>query len=153
VIGQREDIRQIRLDLGAIRSEEVEGDILERLGLQLYRPPLPPVLGKVIESGAAQRAGLRSGDRIETAGGRAVETWEDLVRTVRARPGATREEKRQKLRQAAHARTTKSKFQAMLGSASASCWAARRHACPSLRPTIMSSELPLAVQGSRTLRT
>jgi regulator of sigma E protease len=91
VIRQRDDIRQLRLDLGAVRSEEVEGDILERLGLQLYRPPLAPVLGKVIEGAAAERAGLRAGDRIETAGGRTVETWEDLVRAVRARPGATLE--------------------------------------------------------------
>jgi hypothetical protein len=29
----------------------------------------------------------------------------------------------------------------------------RRNACPCFRPTVMSSELPLFVQGSRTLRT
>jgi regulator of sigma E protease len=91
VVTRHDDIRQLRLDLREVRSEEVEGDLLERLGLQLYRPPLPPVLGKVIEGAAAERAGLRAGDRIETAGGRALETWDDLVRAVRARPGATLE--------------------------------------------------------------
>ena len=91
VISRRDDIRQLRLDLREMRSEQVEGDLLERLGLQLYRPPLPPVLGKVIEGAAAERAGLRPGDRIETAAGRALETWDDLVRAIRVRPGATLE--------------------------------------------------------------
>jgi regulator of sigma E protease len=88
VITERNELRQLRLDLGEVRSDEVESDLLDRLGLQLYRPPLPPVLGKLSEGAAAQRAGLRAGDRIESAGGRALETWDDLVRAIRARPGA-----------------------------------------------------------------
>ena len=88
VITRRDEIRHLRLDLHDVRSDEVEGDLLERLGLQLYRPPLPPVLGKVVDGAAADRAGMRAGDRVETAGGRAIETWDEVVRAVRARPGA-----------------------------------------------------------------
>jgi regulator of sigma E protease len=58
VITERNELRQLRLDLGEVRSDEVESDLLDRLGLQLYRPPLPPVLGKLSEGAAAQRAGL-----------------------------------------------------------------------------------------------
>ena len=82
-----EQIRPLRLDLSDVGSEEVDGDLLERLGLKLYRPPLPAVLGKVIGGSAAERAGLRAGDRIESVGDRPVGTWDDLVRLVRARPG------------------------------------------------------------------
>lgn len=87
VISTGEQIRTLRLDLSDVGSEEVDGDLLERLGLRLYRPPLPAVLGKVIGGSAAERAGLKAGDRIESVGDRPVATWDDLVRLVRARPG------------------------------------------------------------------
>jgi regulator of sigma E protease len=65
----------------------VEGDVLERLGLRLFRQPLDPVLGKLIAGGPAERAGLKEGDRIARADGVRVETWEALVNAVRAKPG------------------------------------------------------------------
>lgn len=74
------------LDLRGFRSEEVESDAMERIGLRLFRPPLDPVFGRVVAGGAAERAGLRSGDRVLEAEGRPVATWEALVRLVRDRP-------------------------------------------------------------------
>lgn len=75
------------LDLRSFRSEDVESDAMERIGLRLFRPPLDPVFGRVVAASAAERAGLRSGDRVLEAGGRPVRTWEDLVRLVREHPG------------------------------------------------------------------
>ncbi len=74
------------LDLRGFRSEEIESDALERIGLRLYRPPLDPVLGRVVAGGAADRAGLAVGDRVLQAEGRDLATWEELVRMVRERP-------------------------------------------------------------------
>jgi regulator of sigma E protease len=74
------------LDLRGFRSEDVESDALERIGLRLFRPPLDPVFGRVVAGSAAERAGLRSGDRVLEAEGRPVATWEALVRLVRDRP-------------------------------------------------------------------
>ncbi len=74
------------LDLRGFRSEEVESDAMERIGLRLFRPPLDPVFGRVVAGGAAERAGLRSGDRVLEAEGRPVASWEALVRLVRDRP-------------------------------------------------------------------
>jgi regulator of sigma E protease len=79
------------LDLREVRSEEVEGDALERLGLRLYRPPLAPVLGRIVAGSAAERAGLRAGDRVLAIDDVPVTTWEDLVRAVRAQPIGTLE--------------------------------------------------------------
>jgi len=74
------------LDLRGVRSEEVESDAMERIGLRLFRPPLDPVFGRVVAGGAAERAGLASGDRVLEAEGRPVPTWEALVQLIRERP-------------------------------------------------------------------
>jgi len=75
------------LDLSAFPAEEVEADVLERIGLRLYRPPLEPVLGQVVPGSPAERAGLAPGDRIVRADNVPVGTWEQLVEAIRARPG------------------------------------------------------------------
>ena len=75
------------LDLRGFPTDAVEGDVLERVGLRLFRPPLDPVLGKLVAGGPAERAGLQEGDRIVRADGERVESWEALVNRVRARPG------------------------------------------------------------------
>jgi regulator of sigma E protease len=87
VVGAQGNIRSATLDLSGFPSDAVEGDVLERLGLRLFRQPLDPVLGKLIAGGPAERAGLKEGDRIARADGVRVETWEALVNAVRAKPG------------------------------------------------------------------
>ncbi|HEX9398086.1 MAG TPA: RIP metalloprotease RseP [Burkholderiales bacterium] len=87
IIDERGHIEATPLDLHAFPAEEIEGDVLERIGLRLYRPPLEPVLGQLVAGGAAERAGLAAGDRVLRADGIAVANWEDLVGRIRARPG------------------------------------------------------------------
>jgi len=87
VSGARGDIAVRFLDLRAYPSEEVESDALEKIGLRLYRPPLPPVIGRVVQGGAAERAGLRTDDRVVQAGGEDIATWDQVVQAIRARPG------------------------------------------------------------------
>ena len=62
------------LDLRGFPSEDVESDALEKIGLRLYRPPLAPVIGRVVAGGAADRAGLRADDRIAQADGGTIAT-------------------------------------------------------------------------------
>jgi len=87
VSGTRGDIAMHVLDLRRYPSEEVESDTLERIGLRLYRPPLPPVIGRVVSGGAADRAGLRPDDRVAQADGKDIMIWEQLVQAIRERPG------------------------------------------------------------------
>ncbi|MGH8703799.1 MAG: RIP metalloprotease RseP [Burkholderiales bacterium] len=89
VTGARGDISTHVLDLRGFPSEEVESDALERIGLRLYRPPLEPVIGRVIAGGAAERGGLRADDRVTHAAGKSIQTWDQLVQAVRERPGRT----------------------------------------------------------------
>jgi regulator of sigma E protease len=75
------------LDLSRVAADEVEGDLLAKLGLRLYRPELPPVIGQVIAGSVAARAGLAAGDRVMAVSGERVPSWEALVAKVRASPG------------------------------------------------------------------
>jgi regulator of sigma E protease len=77
------------LDLGEVRSEEVEGDLLTRLGLRLFRPEVPPTIGQVVSGGIAERAGLAPRDRVRAIDGAPVTTWEGLVAKIRSSPGRT----------------------------------------------------------------
>ncbi len=88
VAGARGDISMHVLDLRSYPSEDVESDALEQIGLRLYRPPLDPVLGRVVTGGAAERAGLAAGDRIAYADGAPVNSWEALVQVIRRHPAA-----------------------------------------------------------------
>ena len=85
---ERGQIAAATLDLRDFSSDDVESDVLERLGLRLYRPPLEPVIGMLVAGGPGDRAGLKEGDRVVRADGQPVATWEAVVAAVRARPGA-----------------------------------------------------------------
>jgi regulator of sigma E protease len=84
---ERGHLAQAKLDLTGFASADVETDVLERVGLRLYRPPLEPVLGQVLAGGAAERAGLQSGDRILRVDGKPIDNWDTFVNAVRSRPG------------------------------------------------------------------
>ena len=77
------------LDLSSLSSEDLDSDFLRAAGLLRFNPPLPPVLGQVIEGAPAHRAGLREGDRVVAIDGVAVNRWQDVVASVRDRPDAT----------------------------------------------------------------
>jgi regulator of sigma E protease len=87
VSGVRGDIAMHVLDLRGFPSDEVESDALERIGLRLFRPSLPPVIGRVVSGSAADRAGLRPDDLVAQADGKDIATWEQLVQAIRAKPG------------------------------------------------------------------
>jgi len=77
--------RELRFD--DLAPEDLEKDVLAALGLSRQRLILPAVIGELTGSGAATRAGLRSGDLVLSVDGQSVENWDDLVKKVRAAPG------------------------------------------------------------------
>ncbi len=85
-----EDVEAFRrLDLAGVRIDDDSGDLIARLGLKPWRPQIPAVIGRLIEGGAAARAGLQSGDEVTAIDGVAITSWSDLVQIVR--DGAGRE--------------------------------------------------------------
>ena len=87
VINAKHELSVLRLDLSGLSGDDVESDLLERLGFRLHRPQLPPVLGKVVGGSVAEQAGLRPGDRIEASDGQPIVSWDALVQAIRDKPG------------------------------------------------------------------
>jgi len=77
------------LDISGLEAKDMEGEFLGKLGLHPYQPVVLPVIGKVVEGGVAQRAGLQEGDHILRANGVAMQRWDELVEMIRAHPGQT----------------------------------------------------------------
>jgi regulator of sigma E protease len=63
-----------------------EPNPVEELGVSLYVPELVPKIDEVISGGAAQRAGLLSGDLLLEADGQPLKDWQSWVDLVRAHP-------------------------------------------------------------------
>jgi regulator of sigma E protease len=82
--------RQVDLAVpDAATRRQLTVDPLAGLGFQFWEPPIPPVLGQVVASGPAARAGLQAGDRILTVDGHAVKDWADLTAQIAPHPGGT----------------------------------------------------------------
>ena len=86
VINERNEVEIRRLDVNAAKADGWQGDALEKLGLTVFRPTIPPVIGSVIPGSPADDAGLRQGDVIVQIADTVVTTWTDVVRRVRESP-------------------------------------------------------------------
>ena len=77
-----------RLDLSGLTTADLDSDFLRALGLMRHQQPLRPVIGEVVPGGAAQRAGLTASDEIVAISNQRIESWDQVVKIVRAHPGA-----------------------------------------------------------------
>lgn len=65
------------------------GSVFERLGLAPLSPVWPAMIDQVVSGGAAERAGLRSGDRLVQADGEPITDWQQWREIVERRPDQT----------------------------------------------------------------
>jgi regulator of sigma E protease len=87
VINRDSQLNWRTLDLSRVDAGQLEGDALALIGLRLYRPRIEPVIGEIVPGGVAGQAGLQRGDRIVSAGGKTIASWNELVQIVRSHPG------------------------------------------------------------------
>jgi len=78
-------INTLTISVDSISAEELEGDFLVKLGIDLARPRA--ILGQVVVDGPAMLAGLKTGDLVTAVNGAAIPDGVALVETVRASPG------------------------------------------------------------------
>ncbi|MEJ2618670.1 MAG: RIP metalloprotease RseP [Candidatus Thiodiazotropha sp.] len=64
-----------------------DGQLLTNLGLTPDRPEIPPIIGEIVADEAAEKAGLKVGDRIVRVDDQPVTDWAEWVDYVRQRPG------------------------------------------------------------------
>ncbi len=76
---------EITLALGSVAADDLDGHLLDRLGLDLARPPA--ILGQIIPGGPAERAGLQPGDQILRINGEPVPDGVSFVERLQAAPG------------------------------------------------------------------
>lgn len=86
VINLRHEVAIRRLHLSQARNDGWEGDALEKLGINLFHPAVPPIIGKISPGSVAESAGLNPGDEILSIDHRPVTEWSEVVHTVRASP-------------------------------------------------------------------
>ena len=64
-----------------------ESDVAAQLGIRLFEPSIPAVIGQVLPNSVGARAGLREGDRIVAVNGVKITEWSNLVKWIRDQPG------------------------------------------------------------------
>jgi regulator of sigma E protease len=87
VINLQREIGLYRIDSARFDLEELEKDPLRALGLVLYRPRLPAVVGRVLPGSAAELAGFREDDRVLSIDGVAIKQWAELATIARGAAG------------------------------------------------------------------
>ena len=65
------------------------GAMFPGLGIGLWRPEIPAVIGEVMPEGTGAQSGLQAGDRVLSVDGDPMTSWDALVAFIRARPGET----------------------------------------------------------------
>ncbi len=87
VQGKDFQIRNIELQVGALDFlQQDKTDLLDQLGLSMWRPSLPPVIDEVIAGGAAEQAGIKAQDKIVALDGEAITSARQWVDKIRANP-------------------------------------------------------------------
>ncbi len=81
--------RAIVVAAGPVANFLLAAVLFGGLFMAMGRPIAVPVFGEVVADGAAAKAGLRAGDRVQAIDGAPVTKFEDIQRVVSVNPGRT----------------------------------------------------------------
>jgi regulator of sigma E protease len=73
------------LDLSRLDKLDIEGDFMGKLGFTLYRPP--PKAMNIAAGSPADKGGLKAGDVLVGADGKAIASGQAFIKVMRASPG------------------------------------------------------------------
>ena len=77
----------LSLNLSSISIDEMaDGKLLNKLGLNIVKLKLPPIIGEIEKNGAAQASGLLQNDRIIAVNSNLVDSWQEWVEIIQENP-------------------------------------------------------------------
>lgn len=90
-VGPSGHIAHRTLDLSGLGPDDLDGELIDTIGLTRFQPQLAPKVGQVLSGRPAERAGLKVGDEIVAIDGIPIRQWEDVVRAISESPDETLE--------------------------------------------------------------
>ncbi len=85
-INTENEIHSYSIDVSKLDYDDVNRDILEKLGLTIYRPEIPAVIGEIAKNSPAQMAGLKPNDLVLSINNKKVSNWESFVQEIQQHP-------------------------------------------------------------------
>jgi regulator of sigma E protease len=77
----------LHLNLGNLTINDIAGgEFFNKFGLYPFRPPLPALIGEVTANSAAEKAGLKRGDKIIKLDNQNISDWNALVKYIIQHP-------------------------------------------------------------------
>ena len=77
----------LSLNLSSISIDEMaDGNLLKKLGLNIVKLKLPPIIGEIEKNGPAQASGLLQNDRIIAVNSNLVDSWQEWVEIIQENP-------------------------------------------------------------------
>ena len=67
-------------------NNDAEIDILKKIGLDVFKPNIPAVIGEILPNSAAEKAGLMPNDKIVQIDKVETQDWEQAVSIIKANP-------------------------------------------------------------------
>ena len=75
------------LDLSKLNANDLDDNFLKKIGLNVYKPKIRPIIAQVIPNGAGDNAGLLINDEILSINEKEIVEWQDLVQKIQDSPG------------------------------------------------------------------
>ena len=86
VIDSSQQVHLHEIATTGLNDDDVNVDILQKLGLTVYQPEVAAYIGQIIENSPADSAGLKVGDLVLAVNNKEVGDWDAMVQEVRLHP-------------------------------------------------------------------
>ena len=87
VVNNSGEKQVLSLNLSSISIDEMaDGNLLKKLGLNIVKLKLPPIIGEIEKNGPAQASGLLQNDRIIAVNSNLVDSWQEWVEIIQENP-------------------------------------------------------------------
>jgi len=67
-------------------NDDQEIDVLERIGVEIFRPQVAATFGQVLSGSVAEKAGLKENDKILNIDNVQLQNWDEVVNTIKVSP-------------------------------------------------------------------